>query len=94
MNGKFSFSDTIGNKLLRMNLRIQDSKHYSGQCDFWVNNSKIKIFGNSKYLSEWKVKSNIKEQKIENEMLDQSRNLRIEADSLRLLRMDNSLKDI
>jgi peroxiredoxin len=93
MNGKFSFSDTVGNNLLRMNLRIQDSKHYSGQCDFWVNNSNITVSGNSQYLSEWKVKSNIKEQKIENVMLDQSRNFRIAADSLRLLRMNNSLND-
>src|SRR5664279_582038 len=40
-NGKFSFSDSIGNKLLRMNLRVADSRQYSGHCDFWVNNSNI-----------------------------------------------------
>lgn len=92
-NGKFSFSDSIGNKLLRMNLRVEDSKLYSGQCDFWVNNSNIIVTGNSKYLSQWKVKSNIKEQKVENIMLDQNRSLRIAADSIRLIRMDNSLND-
>jgi peroxiredoxin len=93
-NGKFSFSDSIGNILSRMYLRIQDSKNYSGQCDFWVNNSNIEVYGNSKYLSQWKVKSNIKEQKIENEMMDQSRNLRVVTDSLRLLRMDPSQTDL
>jgi peroxiredoxin len=93
-HGKFSFSDSIGNTLFRMNLRIQDSKHYSGQCEFWVNNSDIEVSGNSKYLSQWKVKSNIKEQKIENVMMDQSRNLRIATDSLRLLRMVDSQTDI
>jgi peroxiredoxin len=93
-NGKFSFSDSIGNILLRMNLRIQDSKNYAGQCNFWVNNSDIEVSGSSKYLSQWKVKSNIKEQKIENVMMDQSRDLRIAADSLRLLRMDPSQTDL
>jgi len=92
-NGKFSFSDSIGNKLLRMNLRVADSRQYSGQCEFWVNNSNITVTGNSKYLSQWKIKSNIKEQKVENIMLDQNRSLRIVADSLRLIRMNNSLND-
>jgi len=93
-NGKFSFSDSIGDKILRMSLHLEDREHYSGACDFWVGNSVIKVSGNSKYLSQWKVKSNIKEQKIENLMLDRSRYLRIAADSLRLLRMDNSQTDL
>jgi peroxiredoxin len=90
LRGKFSFSGSIGNKILRMSLHLEDREHYSGACAFWVGNTDIKVSGNSKYLSQWKVKSNIKEQKIENLILDQSRNLRIAADSLRLLRMDNS----
>lgn len=92
-NGRFSFSDSIGNQLLRMNLRVADPRHYSGRCDFWINNSNITVTGNSKYLSQWKIKSNINEQKVENIMLDQNRSLRIAADSLRLMRMNNYLTD-
>jgi peroxiredoxin len=94
MNGRFSFSDTVGNNLLRMNLRIEDSKHYSGQCDFWVNNSTIKVTGNNKYLSQWTVSSNIKEQKEENKLLIHIRNIRISIDSLKLLRRQNSSNNI
>jgi peroxiredoxin len=93
-NGKFSFSDTIGDKILHMSLHVEDREHYSGACDFWIGNSVITVLGTSKYLSQWKVKSNIEEQKIENLLLDQTRNLRIAADSLRLLRMDNSQTDL
>lgn len=88
MNGLFSFSDSIGNELLRMNLQMRDVENYSGQCNLWVRNSTINISGKSKYLAQWKVSSSIKEQKEENKLLNQTTSLRIAVDSLRLLRMD------
>lgn len=90
MNGKFSFSDSIGNEVLRMSLRIRDMQNYSGVCKLWVRNSNIKVSGNSKYLSQWKVSSNVKEQNEENNLLNHTRSLRIALDSLRLLSKDRS----
>jgi peroxiredoxin len=94
INGLFAFSDTTGKEMLRMSLQMSDMQHYSGVCDVWVGNSDIRVSGNSNYLSQWKVNSKVKEQKVENIMLDQTRSLRIAADSLRLLRMDNSQTNI
>jgi peroxiredoxin len=90
MNGIFSFSDSIGNEILRMSLRMRDMQNYSGECNLWVSNSDIKVSGNTKYLSQWKVSSNVKEQNEENNLLNQTRSLRIAVDSLRLLRMHRS----
>jgi len=85
INGVFSFSDTIGNDILQMTLMIRDRKQFYGSCDIWVGKSDIKVSGNRKYLSEWTVTSNIKEQIAQNLLLDQTKDLRLKRDSLQLI---------
>ena len=86
INGVFSFSDTIGDDILQMTLMMRDRKQFYGSCDIWVGKTDIKVSGKRKYLSEWTVSSNIKEQIAQNLLLDQTKELRLKRDSLGLIR--------
>ena len=85
INGVFSFSNSIGDDILQMSLMLRDRKQFSGSSDIWVGKSDIKVSGKRKYLSEWTVSSNIKEQIAQNLLLDQTKDLRLKIDSLQLI---------
>lgn len=85
IDGKFSFSDSIGNDKTNMRLRIRDQKQFSGWCNIWIANTDIHVSGNSKYLSQWVVSSDVKEQKQENNLLKHIRKYKVEIDSMHLI---------
>jgi thiol-disulfide isomerase/thioredoxin len=85
IDGKFTFSDSIGSEKLTMSLRIRDREQFSGRCNIWVANTDIHISGNSKYLSQWLVSSKLEEQKQENNLLKHIRKYKVEIDSMLLL---------
>lgn len=94
INGKFSFSDSIGDEVMNMNLAMRDMQKYSGMCNLWVGNADIEISGTGKYLSAWKVKSNIQEQKDENRILDLIGKYKVLTDSLYQVQMLNYQNNI
>ncbi len=87
INGKFRFSGTISGKPAKMNLMIMDRLHFAGSCEFWADYTKIKITGSDKYLSTWKVSSNLSEQKVTNLLKIKTRTQMKMIDSLSLARM-------
>jgi peroxiredoxin len=94
INGQFSFSDSIGDEILNMNLAMRDMQKYLGMCNLWVGRADIEVSGTGKYLSAWKVKSNIKEQKDENRILDLIGNFNVLRDSLYQVQMLNYQNNI
>lgn len=94
MNEKFSFSDSIGDEVVNMTLRMREMLKYPGGCNLWVGKTDIKVSGTGKYLAAWKVKSNIKEQKDENHISDLVGNYYVLMDSLNTARMLNYQNNI
>ncbi len=94
VNGEFSFSDSIGDEVLNMNLSMRDMQKYSGMCNLWVGKADINVNGSGKYLSAWETISDLKEQKDENNILNLTTKYRIQRDSLNLQQMRNYEKNI
>jgi hypothetical protein len=84
IDGKFSFKGNLTDRPIRMNLMIADRLNFSGSCEMWVDNRKIKISGSGKFLSTWKVKSNIPEQGVSNLFSAKTRDQMGKIDSLSL----------
>lgn len=87
IDGNFSFKGILTDRPVRMNLMISDRLNSSGSCEMWVDNTKIKISGSGKFLSIWKVKSNIPEQGFSNLFSEKTRDQMRKIDSLSLARM-------
>ncbi len=94
MDGKFTFSDSIGDEVLIMNLAMRDMQKYAGMCNLYVGKGDIEVIGTDKYLSAWRVKSNIKEQIEENKILDLIGNYKVSIDSLYQVQMQNYQNNI
>ena len=94
IDGKFSFKGNLTDRPIRMNLMIADRLNFSGSCEMWVDNTKIKISGSGKFLSTWKVKSNIPEQGVSNLFSEKTRDQMGKFDSLSLARMVTRDRDI
>lgn len=97
IDGKFTFKGILTDRPIRMNLMIADRLNFSGSCEMWVDNTKIKISGSGKFLSTWKVKSNIPEQGVSNLFSEKTRDQMEIIDSLSLARMinrDNNIQTI
>ena len=93
-NGKFSFSDSIGDEVLNMNLRMRDWQKYSGFCNLWVGKAEISVNGSGNYPSAWKVTSKINEQEDENKLSDQVRGCQVLIDSLYQLQNQNRQNNV
>ncbi len=94
VNGKFSFSDSIGAEVLNMNLAMRDRQKYSGICNIYVGNTDIEVSGKGNYLAAWRAKSNIKQQVDENKILDLVREYTLGIDSLYQVRTQNYQNNI
>lgn len=94
INGKFYFSDSIGNDALNMILSMRDMQKYSGKCNLWVGRTDIEVIGKGKNLSAWKVKSDIKEQQDENRISDLVADFKVTQDSLIQIVMNNYQNNI
>jgi peroxiredoxin len=95
INGNFNFSGTLIERPAKMNLLIKDRLNFAGSCDLWADYTKIKITGSDKFLSSWKVSSNISEQKVKNLINENIKNQRRKIDSLSLAIMaDPGNKDL
>ncbi|WP_321342698.1 TlpA disulfide reductase family protein [uncultured Draconibacterium sp.] len=88
-NGEFEFSGFAKNSPSKMELRFRDRENYYGRCRLWVDDEKVKVKGNSKYPSSWKVESTNKEQIEFEKIYGQRKDLLILGDSLKLLRSQN-----
>lgn len=84
LNGRFEFADTLSIRPSKMSLRARDFENFSGGCNLWVDYGQIEVTGTGKYLSGWTVQSDIMEQQALNNILDNSRKLSIQIDSLNL----------
>lgn len=84
VNGNFNFMGKLTERPSKMSLMITDRKNFGGSCDFWADNTKIKIKGADKFLSSWKVSSNISEQKVANLFNEVTKDQRRKIDSLSL----------
>lgn len=86
IDGVFMFSDTLDNQPARMEIRTRDRDSFYGSCPLWVENSSIKIIGEGRYLSGWKVDSKVNEQIALNRFQDVTRKESIVIDSLSMIR--------
>ena len=66
---------------------MRDWTKYHGICNLWVGKADIAVNGSGKYLSAWKVSSEIKEQNDENKLLDRVGVYQVLIDSLSQLQM-------
>lgn len=89
LNGKFEFSGFAKTIPTKMQLSFKNRTNYYGSCKIWISNENILVEGDNKYPSSWIVKSNNKEQIALENIKNETRELWIIGDSLRLLRIKN-----
>jgi len=89
VNGCFEFTGTGRTLPTEMDLSFRDRKNFYGNCRLWIKNEVINITGNNKFPTSWKVKSSNKEQIALEDFKNQTKELSIFSDSLRLLRIQN-----
>ncbi|PKP35887.1 MAG: hypothetical protein CVU00_00140 [Bacteroidetes bacterium HGW-Bacteroidetes-17] len=88
-DGYFEFSDTLSQSPIKMYLMIRDYNNFRGTCDLWVDYQKIFVKGDNIFLSSWSVESETVEQKILNEITQNTKHLSRKIDSLALIRSKN-----
>lgn len=88
-DGYFEFSDTLSQSPIKMYLMIRDYNNFRGTCDLWVDYQKIFVKGDNIFLSSWSVESETAEQKILNEITQNTKHLSRKIDSLALIRSKN-----
>ncbi|MDD2279511.1 MAG: TlpA disulfide reductase family protein [Bacteroidales bacterium] len=89
INGQFEFSDTLKTRPSKMMLLMRDMDNYYGSCQLWVDYEIIKVTGQGKFLSSWKIDSKVEEQIALNNLVSKTKELTVMRDSLFMIMMNN-----
>lgn len=88
IKGKFSFIGKLNDGPTEMTIMAKDMQHFSAYTRLWVDHSKIKVTGSHVYLSTWKVRSKLPEQKIMNMFQNNTQDQLKARDSVWLLMLN------
>ncbi len=94
IEGKFNFTDTVGDEIQQMRLFMRDMQNYPGSCNLWVGKGDIHVTGESNFLASWKVNSSIQEQRDENRIAELTRTFRVKIDSLDCIQTEHRKNNI